>query len=1482
MNYKSLFTAGAILCVTTLNAQTFKEWDDVSVWEVNRERAHTLELPFAGTTPVTNSADQTFSTSVLPESSPWFLSLNGTWKFKWVGTPTTASSTFMQDNFNASEWDDIEVPSAWQVYGIRKGKSWDKPLYINTRYPFTYTNDYSVMGDRSSDSYTYAGTMKNPVGSYRRDFELPAEWDGRDVYVRFNGAGHGIYVWVNGQYVGYSEDSYLPAEFKITDYVRQGTNNISVRCYRFTSGSFLECQDYWRLTGLTRDVFLWAAPKNQIRDFFFRTKTVNSNGTSATASLDVTTSGADVQGMVVRATLSDGTELARVEKTLTKAGTVTLSMNDLTGIQPWSAETPKLYDLNVSLYKGEELIDQRVCRVGLRTISVRKDGALLINGRRIIFHGVNRHSFSSEGGRTLTKEEIEQDIKLMKRLNINAIRTSHYPNNPYLYDLCDAYGMYVLAEADVECHGNTGLSSVEQFRMPMVVRNIRHVLTLRNHTSICLWSYGNESGGGNNFQTVNDSIKRHDTSRLTHYEGNSTWADVTSTMYASSRDIENRLKNNLNDYKAGKTVRPHIQCENTHAMGNSMGNQREYFDIYEQYPSGTGEFIWDWKDQGLRAKNNAGKDYMAYGGDFGDKPNDQDFCCNGVVLADGTFTSKSFNVKKIYQPVDFRLNEKGEFVAKSKLAHRTTAGYEFSYELMENGLPVLRKSLGALEIAAGDSMTLAVDYAYEMKSECDYAIRFSVKQTEATWWAEAGYEVANEQIELKQGIRPVYANASEAELSVSSTSTTTTITGQDFVITFTKGQLATYKLNGQSLISKPIQLCAFRSPTSNDKGIHAQWDSYGLRALTLSNGKLDIQESEDHRNVTVSVTNTYKGQNGANFNVTTVYHIFSDGTVCANHIIDPAIKGMQLPRLGVRLEMPKGMEQYRWYGRGPWDSYRDRKESAFPAVHTSTVTDQWADYVLPQETGNKEEVRWFSLTDQAGLGMLFVAPQQKVCVSATHWRPEENYTDRNNRAKHPYEVKFSTTTVVNIDAYQRALGNASCGPDVLSQYQIASDRIHMAYMFKPLTTPKTDAELSSEANIGSPIAPYVEIARNDKGFAELRTASAATILYRINNGEAQTYTEPVDMRDGGTIEAWSTGEGMLEGQHNTLTLPLYMDKSAWTIYSFDSEQGGSEAVKNCIDGNPASIWHTNYGSSKTDCPHEVIIDLKENYELQSFLYRGREDGGNGRVADYSVYVSTAPKVWGEPIASGTFENNSSEQKVVFSTTQTGRYVRFVIRSTHDKNMYASVAELDVEALRRVTDIEPAQSILTSTTSYYYIQHVPSGLFLHYSSNANEGDYCLGEVNEQNLTDYTYQFRFAAVKGFGAMYTVKGRNPAKFWGMRDNKWALEAQSTATGAAQWFEVEQLEDGTFKLRCSGRYTRQFNFDKTVVGGYVYVDKSSGAVFRLIKQSDISGVVGIEKVKDDVPGNASIYTIDGVRHEEPIHGVNILNGKKIIAPNE
>ena len=1214
-HFMGMIVGGVLLPSLTIMAQTGKEWDDVTITQINKEIAHTLSIPYGSEEDVQN---------YVMEESPFFLSLNGTWKFKWVPDPSQKPADFYNPSYDVSGWDDIEVPSVWQVYGVRHNKNWDKPLYVNAGYPFTYNaTTYSVMADRPSD-WTYNNNMKNPVGSYRKEFILPAGWNERNVYVRFNGAGHGYYLWINGKYVGYSEDSYLPSEFDITPYLQEGKNVIAAQLYRFTSGSFLECQDYWRLTGIHRDAFLWSAPKTQIRDYFFSTD-LDDSYTDAKARIEVDLKGTKLsQGSLEIKIIDKGQVVTQVTQNVPSIRKYVL-YTDVVNPKKWSAESPYLYDLVLTLKDGDKTVDIRGDKVGFREVGIRKDGALLINGQRMVFHGVNRHDHSEINGRTVSKEEMENDIKMMKRLNINAVRTSHYPNNPYFYDLCDKYGLYVLAEANVECHGNMGLSGVELFKKPMVERSENHVKWLRNHVSIFTWSYGNESGNGNNFESVEKAIKNLDKTRLTHYEGNSQWSDVTSTMYANYDHIKNIGVERENQYKNGQTPKPHIQCESSHAMGNSMGNVRDLFDLYEHYPALTGEFIWDWKDQGLKMDipGKVGETYWAYGGDFGDKPNDGNFCTNGVVFSDYSISAKSYNTKKIYQPIDFLLKEDNKtFVLKSKLAFETIDYLNVTYSVLEDGKVIKTGTIGDVVIPAGETMEVAIDaLPKDIKEDAEYFIRFSATQKEATWWAEAGYEVASEQIQLKDAWKSPYQVPEKGNLKVEQNAKSITVTGANFKATFsvTEGTLESYVLNGKSIICEPLKLNVFRAPTDNDKTHTADWDKMGLRNLRVKAGTWTVKESDTKNAVDLSVTNVYTATQPYTFTTQTAFKIMDDGTIFVSSVIDPAVKNVVLPKVGYVLEMPESFENFTWFGRGPWDSYLDRKESCFEGVYNSTVNEQWTGFVLPQEMGNKEEVRWMSMTDAEGTGVLFIAPD-KMAASVAHWRASDMYVNRDNRVKHPYQMNFRKNTVVCLDARNRALGNASCGPDVREVYELKADNTIFNFIISPIAEEKTNDQLSEKARISSPVCSPVKIEKDAKGSIILSTTTTgATIYYSVNEGEFQLYKQPVAMLQGGTIKAYCTQTGYFDSMATSADINLFVDKSLWKVVSCSSQQGGGEKVENAIDGDESTIWHTQYGSNEPEPPHEIVVDMAQTYRVKEFIYQGRKDGSNGRIKEYEIY-----------------------------------------------------------------------------------------------------------------------------------------------------------------------------------------------------------------------------------------------------------------------
>lgn len=1229
---KHIFSLVSLIVATgfaTTHAQTYKEWDDVGVTHLNRERAHTLGIPLGDARAVGDGG---------MEQSPYYQSLNGVWKFKWVADPGKCPKGFESPDYSVEGWDDIDVPSAWQVYGVRNGKQWDKPLYCNVAYPFSYDEKtYSVMASRPG-WFTYNDNMKNPVGSYRRTFTVPEDWEGRDIYVRFNGAGHGYYVWVNGQFAGYAEDSYLPSEFKITDFLTDGENTIAVQVFRFTSGSFLECQDYWRMTGITRDVFLWSAPKTQIRDYF-ATTTLTDNYTNSTVNIEALIEGAPMGGTLTARIMDGGAPVAENTVGVTGSGNYGISI-PVNNPKLWNAEEPHLYDLSLTLTDDDgNDIDVRGHKLGFRQVEIGRKGEILLNGQPLLIHGVNRHDFSGEYGRTVPREEMERDVMTMKRLNINAVRTSHYPNNPYFYDLCDKYGLYMIAEADVECHANTKLSSVDAFKDAMVERNENHVLWMRNHPAILLWSFGNESGNGPNFKAVASAIKNLDKTRLTHYEGNSDYADVSSTMYGGVDWMESIGRDRLNQANSGQKVKPHLQCENTHSMGNSMGNQREFYDLYEKYPALAGEFIWDWKDQGLQmpVPGNPDKTYWAYGGDFGDNPNDGNFCINGVVFPDCSFSAKALNVKKIYQPADFKMTDSigCTFEIKNKQAFRDLSRYKVDYIVLEDGIEIGRGTVGDLDVAAGktQSFTLSSLLPAEPADGAEYFVRFSVTNNEATPWAEAGYEVAAEQFRLRGALhKEPYSPKSGHSIDIADNTTDYTLTSPDFKAVFSKttGQLISYCCGGKDLIDTPLKLNAYRLPTDNDGRQNGSWESMGLRSLKAEPGEWSTTVN-DNGSVTLTVDNTYTGTGSSamSFKTRMSYTVMPDGVIAISSIITPSRKNAIIPRLGFTFEMPEEYEQYIWYGRGPWDNYRDRKESCFPGLYHSTVTDQWTPYILPQENGNKEEVRFITLTDGSDTGMMIVAPGQ-MSATACHWRPSDNITSQ-GRKKHDYQVKFANKTVVCVDAEMRALGNASCGPDVLEKYELRTHPTTFDFVLMPIRSNLTDRELVDMARIANPQCQPVVITA-DKGVVVLSCPTeGASISYSLDNGESyKPYSGPIRLPEGGYIMAYAEKEGLANSIVTDAEVGMFIDKSNWTVYRVDSNQGGGEDARNAIDNNPSTIWHTSYGSNQTPCPHEIIIDMHDTYSVTAFVYEGRGDMSNGRVKEYEVYFGNNPEIWGGP------------------------------------------------------------------------------------------------------------------------------------------------------------------------------------------------------------------------------------------------------------
>ncbi len=1248
-----------------------EEWNNLKINQVNREPAYTISIPFA--------TAQEAQTSVI-ETSPYYMSLNGIWKFNWVPGPDNRPKDFFKPDFDVSTWENITVPATWQLEGVRRGKAWDPPLYVNFRYEFGSGDQWpDVIQSRPSD-YTYY-QMPNPVGSYRRDFTIPSNWDKRDVFVRFNGVEAGFYLWINGNYVGYSEDSYLPAEFNITPYIKSGTNVIAAEVYRFTDGSYLECQDFWRFSGIHRDVFIWSAPKTQIRDFFFKTD-LDDNYSNAKVDLDIELTGKVLpKSTLVTKIMDKNTVIA--EKTISNPtiGKSTLQMN-VTNPNKWTAETPYLYDLVITLQNGNNTIDVRSAKVGFKEVGLAKNGNFLVNGKPIIIKGVNRHDHSSINGRTVSKDEMEMDIKLMKSLNINAVRTSHYPNNPYFYDLCDKYGLYVLAEANVECHGNMSLSSEPRFKTSMVERCENMVKRFKNHPSIIIWSLGNESGNGINFDYAAKAIKALDISRPTHYEGNSDYCDISSTMYGSIDHIQNIGKERLDQFSKGQSVKPHVQCENNHAMGNAIGNMREYYDLYEKYPALMGQFIWDWVDQSIQMPIPSGSgNYMAYGGDFGDHPNDNSFCTNGVIFGDRKLSAKSFNVKKVYQPLDFTIKDDLKTVViTNKRFHTGIDDLAVSYDIYEDGKLLSSQQISGLTIEPQQTTEIRIEGLPEKSvSGAEYFVRFSVKQKEDTWWQKSGYEVACEQIKLKESPKPMLQIPEAGNLAVEENAASIIVTGDHFSIEFSKtsGCLSKYILNGKTLITEALKLNVFRAMTENDKTQTASWNAMGLKDLSLKAGNWNITKSGKKNVVDLAITNEYTNKGATAFTTQMSFKVLNDGTILINSLIDPAIKDAILPRIGYTLEMPEDFENITWYGRGPSESYPDRKESEFVSVFNSTVSAQWVDYVLPQEMCSKEDVRWMTLSDNKGSGLMFIAPET-MAASALHFRSEDFFPG-NNRIKHPYQVTLRKNTVVNLDARQRPLGNASCGQDPLEKYELRAKTTIFNFIILPVASSHSNEQLSEKGRIGNPMCSSVIINRDAaNGKVSLSTITPnAEIYYSINRGKYQPYNDAFDFKNGGHIETYCKASGYANSMKTIADMNLFVDKSKWKVISYSSQASGEEAF-NAIDAKPETHWHTRWGDGEPKHPHEIVVDMAQTYQIEAFIYQGRGNGENGRIKNYEIYFSNDPEKWEAPAATGQFINTSAPQNVKIASKPKARYFKLVAKSEINNKAWASAAELGIE------------------------------------------------------------------------------------------------------------------------------------------------------------------------------------------------------------
>lgn len=982
------------------------------------------------------------------KASPWYESLNGKWKFHYSQKPSDRPKDFYLTGYDTSGWADITVPGNWEMQG------YGVPIYVNTRYIFPKNPPFTSHDD-------------NPVGSYKRSFEIPASWDGRRIFIHFGSATSGMYVWINGRKAGYVQGAKNPAEFDITPYVHAGRNEVACEVYRWTDGSYLEDQDFWRLSGLERDVYLYSTANRRIEDFFARAG-LDGKYKDGVLDLDVDlvnyTSGATPVKLTAELFDKGGKKVWSATRKCDMApdNTTQATFNaNVRNVARWSAEIPNLYTLVITLadIKGKT-IESTSTKVGFRTVEIR-NAQLMVNGRPIEVHGVNLHEHNELTGHAIDRETMMKDIRMMKRNNVNAIRTSHYPQSPMMYDLCDEYGLYVVDEANIEIHGMGVVHNHPDTTVHPAYRADWHDAILdretalverdKNHPSVIIWSLGNEAGNGENFKSAYRWIKERDKTRPVQFEqADETWnTDIVCPMYPSI--------GHMKDYAARKDVtRPYIMCEYSHAMGNSSGNFQEYFDIIRNSPHMQGGFIWDWVDQGFVRHDEDGRKYWAYGGDFGARnyDNDDNFCINGLVNPDRTPHPGLYEVKKVYQDIRFAPDvKKGTLTIENNFIHKDLSGYDFDWQLLRNGGIVKKGSFARVNAAPGKIVTVRMPLdGVALDDGAEYYFNIFANVREGDEIIPAGHEQARGEVELTahKPFAPQIASAQAP--SVEETSKGWTVKAGDVELFFTKeGWIKSYAVDGRKLFSNGIKPSFWRAPTDNDWGNNAHRRLNAWRCAFDNSTVTSADLAKDGATVKVTVV---RNMQDVNCGLKTVYTVYGDGTLGVTETLMPHADAYipEMMRFGTSIALPKQYDNFRWYGRGPWENYSDRKHSSFVGIYEGKVADQYFPYIRPQESGNKTDVRWAELTDKDGFG-LRVTGEGLLNVSALDVTPEslDPGTDKHNM--HQSDVWPDRWNVyLNVDYAQRGLGgDNSWGAAPHRPYILTPSDYSYTYFLTPVT-----------------------------------------------------------------------------------------------------------------------------------------------------------------------------------------------------------------------------------------------------------------------------------------------------------------------------------------------------------------------------------------------------------------------------------------------
>ena len=1015
---------------------------DLPDWENPAVFARGVEPPHAT---LISPEDWESALSTDPGRASKIMSLNGTWKYFWAETPEHIPDDFINPDYDVDAWDNISVPGNVEVQGF------GYPVYTDTRYPFTA--DPPRIRHR-----------ENWVSCYKRFFSLPSDWEGQRIVLHCGALNSAAYVWVNGKAAGYHEDSKTPAEFDITGLVKPGPNTLAMTVYRWSDGSYLEGQDYWKFSGIERDVLLIATPRIFIRDYFVHAD-LDQDYRTGLFSLEVQvrdSGGAAAGSYLMEAALTD----PKSHETVFASSQILDFKKGLdadagfSGVLPepllWTAETPHLYDLALSVKSPEgEILHVTTGKVGFRRVEI-KNGLLCVNSVPVTLRGVNRHEHDPRTGRYVTRERMRQDIMLMKRLNINAVRTSHYPNHPYWLDLCDRLGLYVVDEANIETHGMEDLPEKSLADNPdwldsFLARTEALVERDKNHPSVIIWSLGNESSNGANFMATYEWIKKRDPARPVQYEPANLDAntDIFCPMYARIW----RLK----QYTSRQQTRPLILCEYAHAMGNSVGNLQDYWDVIEARPQLQGGFIWDWVDQALYKTGAGGETFFAYGGDFGpeDVISDRNFLANGLVDPERNPNPHAWEVKKVYQPVGIKAVDPAEGLVKvvNKFDFVSLEGYGLEWALVSPEEILAEGEVRPVDAGPGEGKIYDLplpDFTPEPGLEYFLNVRFI--NLEASEVFPEGFEIAREQFKLPAFLPSPVIPAEDIPVELEDSPESVVVRGGDFEAGFDRatGTILSYFYKGESLIRTGPEPNFWRAPTDNDFGNElparcAIWKEAGrgrrLREMTvIRHGSqdvsilMDFQLAAGEARLMTKITINGRGD-----------MIFDNRFEAGGEALP------EIPRLGMQMTLPDGFDNLTWFGRGPFESYWDRKSAAWVGFYSGKVMDQFYPYIRPQENGNKTDVRWAALTDDRGYGLLVVG-DPVMNVSATHFdiNDFENGPEKENR--HPHELIPLPWVIFNLDDRQMGVGgDNSWGAETHKEYLIQPRTYSWTFRLSPLS-----------------------------------------------------------------------------------------------------------------------------------------------------------------------------------------------------------------------------------------------------------------------------------------------------------------------------------------------------------------------------------------------------------------------------------------------